>query len=92
MRKASGQMHLRDARQVLLASFNAVLTERAFKSAPDEPIWVNQTQLQLTALPVRRGSWSAPCGAERGRAEGSSGAAGALGRAEDRGAASLPAA
>ena len=75
--------------RVLRASFKAVLTERAFKSAPDEPIWVNQTQLKLTALPVR-GSWG-PCG-RRGRAEGISGAAGALDRAEDHRAASLPAA
>lgn len=38
--------------KVVLAAGNAVLTERAFKAAPDEPIWVNQTQLKLCALPA----------------------------------------
>jgi hypothetical protein len=38
--------------KVGLASVNAVLTERAFKKAPGEPIWVNQAQLKLCSLPV----------------------------------------
>jgi len=35
-----------------LASMNAVLTERAFKKAPEEAIWVNQAQLKLCSLPI----------------------------------------
>merc|ERR1712176_1624972 len=37
--------------KVALASVNAVLTERAFKASGSEPIWVNQVQLTICALP-----------------------------------------
>jgi len=37
--------------KVFLSAFNSVLTERAFKAAPNEAIWVNQVQLKLCSVP-----------------------------------------
>jgi len=38
--------------KVAQSAVASVLTERAFKKAEDEPIWVNQVQLKLCSIPV----------------------------------------
>jgi len=60
--------------KTVLSALNAVLTERAFKAVPSEPIWVNQLQLKVCSVPFAvafvliKGMFF--CGADKGFSKG----------------------